>query len=213
MSDPQNMRRDYGADQLRDGALAATWPEQLMDWFQSAVAHREIVEPNAVQLATVSPAGRPSVRTVLAKGITAEGLIFYTNYDSDKGRDLAHTPYAEAVFAWVPMERQVRLAGPVERVSREHTEHYFAGRPRGAQLAAWASPQSRELTSRDELEQAVAELEVRFAGGPVPAPPNWGGYLIRAERVEFWQGRRDRLHDRFRFAREGSTWTVDRLAP
>jgi pyridoxamine 5'-phosphate oxidase len=213
MSDPESMRRNYAAGQLGEAALAPTWHDQLLAWFEAAVAHREILEPNAMQLATVDAAGHPSVRTVLAKAIGAEGVTFYTNYDSAKGRDLAGNPYAETVFAWLPMERQVRLAGPVEQVPRQHTERYFAGRPRGSQLAAWASPQSTVISARSELDLAMAEVELRFRDQPILAPPNWGGFLIRAEQVEFWQGRPNRLHDRIRYRLRDGSWTTDRLAP
>jgi pyridoxamine 5'-phosphate oxidase len=213
MSDPAGMRRSYGVGHLDEPALTTTWHDELRLWFESAVAHRQIPEPNAMQVATVGPSGRPSVRTVLAKSIDAEGIAFYTNYDSAKGLDLAFQPYAEAVFVWLPMERQVRIAGPVERVSRERTEQYFASRPRGAQLAAWASTQSSVVSSRGELEAAFRAAETRFGTGPIPAPPNWGGFLLRPDRVEFWQGRPDRFHDRIRFRATDSGWTVERLAP
>jgi pyridoxamine 5'-phosphate oxidase len=213
MSDPQSMRRDYGPRRLDADDLDVTWHSQLLSWFEAAVAHREIPEPNAMQVATAGASGRPSVRTVLAKGISADGVVFYTNYDSAKGRDLSDNPYAEAVFAWLPMGRQVRVAGPVERVSREHTERYFASRPRGSQIAAWASAQSDVLSSRDELDRAVTDIEARFGNGVVPPPPNWGGYLIRPDAVEFWQGRSDRLHDRIRYRMTDQGWTTERLAP
>jgi pyridoxamine 5'-phosphate oxidase len=213
MTDPASMRRSYGVGHLDEPALTTTWHDELRLWFESAVAHRQIPEPNAMQLATVNAAGHPSVRTVLAKAINADGVVFYTNYDSAKGRDLSHTPYAEVVFAWLPMERQVRLGGPVEQVSPEHTARYFATRPRGAQIAAWASTQSAVLSSRAELEASVREVEARFGAGAIPVPPNWGGYLIRPERVEFWQGRPDRLHDRIRYELREGRWTIERLAP
>ncbi len=141
---------------------------------------------------------------MLVKALDERGLVFYTNYDSAKAADLDANPWAAAVFAWLPLERQVRLSGPVERVSREETEAYFASRPRGSQLGAWSSPQSSVIGSRAELEAHVAEVEQRFADGPVPAPPNWGGFRLRPELVEFWQGRADRLHDRLRYRLEGS---------
>ncbi|HYU03634.1 MAG TPA: pyridoxamine 5'-phosphate oxidase, partial [Jatrophihabitantaceae bacterium] len=158
-------------------------------------------------------AGRPSVRTVLVKELDERGVVFYTNHDSAKARDLAQSPYAAAVFAWLPMERQVRLAGPVERVTRAETQQYFATRPRGSQLAAWASAQSSVVASRAELEQQVRVVADRFAGMDVPAPPNWGGYRLRPETVEFWQGRPDRLHDRLRHRLVDGSWIVERLAP
>ena len=207
------MRRRYEQGGLSEQTLAATWLDQLRAWFDEAVACERIVEPNAIQLATVDAAGRPAVRTVLVKAMDERGIVFYTNYESAKARDLAHRPYAAAVFAWLPLERQARLAGPVEKVSRTETEAYFASRQRGSQLGAWASAQSSVVSSRAELEAAVAAIEGRFAGQDVPAPPNWGGYLLRPETVEFWQGRPDRLHDRLRFRRDDAGWVVERLAP
>jgi pyridoxamine 5'-phosphate oxidase len=210
VSDPAKLRRNYSQGELGESALASTWFEQLSAWFDAAT---ELLEPNAIQLATVGAGGRPSVRTVLVKALDERGLVFYTNYDSAKAADLAVNPWAAAVFAWLPLERQVRLSGPVERVSRAETETYFASRPRGSQLGAWASPQSSVVTSRAELEAQVAEVEQRFADGPVPAPPNWGGFLLRPELIEFWQGRADRLHDRLRYRLDGSKWVLERLAP
>jgi pyridoxamine 5'-phosphate oxidase len=207
------MRRSYRRGRLGEQMVAATWLEQLRRWFADAVASEAIIEPNAMQVATADASGRPSVRTVLAKGLDDRGVVFYTNYDSAKGRALAQRPYAEAVFAWLALERQARLAGQVERVSRAETEAYFASRPKGSQLAAWASAQSTVVASRAELEAALRAVEARFAGGDVPPPPNWGGYLIRPESVEFWQGRDDRLHDRIRYRRDGAVWVIERLAP
>ena len=213
MTDPADLRRDYRAAELGDEARRTSWHEELRAWFDAAVADPAVVEPNAIQVATVDAAGRPSVRTVLVKELDERGVVFYTNHDSAKARDLAQSPYAAAVFAWLPMERQVRLAGPVERVTRAETQQYFATRPRGSQLAAWASAQSSVVASRAELEQQVRVVADRFAGMDVPAPPNWGGYRLRPETVEFWQGRPDRLHDRLRHRLVDGSWIVERLAP
>lgn len=214
MTDPAALRRDYGAAELGDSAAAIGWYEQLRHWFDEAVSSPSIIEPNAIQLATADAAGHPSVRTVLVKALDEHGIVWYTNYASAKAHDLEENPYAAAVFAWLPLERQVRLSGPTERVPRAETEAYFATRPRGSQLAAWASAQSDVIASRAELEAAVREVEARFAGQGVPAPPNWGGYRLSPDVVEFWQGRPDRLHDRLRHRRSpDGTWTVERLAP
>ncbi len=213
MTDPASLRRDYGAAEMGDAAAAVDWFTQLRAWFDEAVASGVVVEPNAIQLATVDAAGRPSVRTVLVKALDERGVVFYTNYESAKARDLEQNPYAAAIFAWLPLERQARLSGPVERVSRAETEAYFATRPRGSQLAAWASAQSSVIASRASLEEKVRELEARFPGADVPAPPNWGGYRVRPEVVEFWQGRHDRLHDRLRHRLVEGEWVVERLAP
>ncbi len=216
MTDPARPNPGYLRGRLSESALAASWFEQLRSWFDEAAdPSHAIVEPNAIQLATVDAAGRPSVRTVLVKTLDERGIVFYTNYDSAKGADLSARPYASAVFAWLALERQVRLSGPVSRVNRDETEAYFSSRPRGSQLGAWASPQSQVVGSRAELEAQMLDVEQRFGDGPVPVPPNWGGYLLRPESVEFWQGRADRFHDRIRFRRpsDSGAWITERLAP
>jgi pyridoxamine 5'-phosphate oxidase len=214
------MRRSYELATLDESSLAPTWLAQLQDWFGQAFRDFGAVEANAIQLATVDDAGLPSVRTVLAKGIDERGVSFFTNYESAKARDLDARRYAAIVFVWPAHERQVRLSGPVERVSAEETAEYFATRPRGSQLGAWASPQSQVIASRAVLEDLLAETMGRFADREVPPPPHWGGYLLRPELVEFWQGRPDRLHDRLRFRLTGTgspdgpgRWVVERLAP
>jgi pyridoxamine 5'-phosphate oxidase len=215
MSGPAGLRRNYQRGTLDETLVAPTWSRQLESWFAEALAEPAVLEANAMQVATVDAAGRPSVRTVLVKGLDERGVTFYTNYESAKARDLDARPYAAAVLAWLPLERQVRLSGAVTRVDRVETEAYFATRPRGSQLAAWASPQSMRVPSRATLETAVQAAEERFAGRDVPAPPNWGGYLITPEEVEFWQGRADRLHDRIRYRRDADSgaWVIERLAP
>lgn len=212
-ADPRAVVSSYESGALTEAELAAGWLEQLRAWYDQAAAEDRIPEPNAIQVATVDAAGHPDVRTVLARGIEADGVSFYTNYDSAKGSQLAGQPYAAVLFSWLPLERQVRLRGPVERVSRADTERYFAGRPRGSQLAAWASPQSAVLPGRAELESRLAEVTERFGAGEIPPPPNWGGYRVRPEQVEFWQGRQYRLHDRLRYRLEAGSWLVERLAP
>jgi pyridoxamine 5'-phosphate oxidase len=207
------MRRDYSRGQLSEENLEPTWFAQLRVWFAQAEAEPSVTEANAIQLATAGTAGRASVRTVLVKALDERGIVFYTAYSSAKGRDIAENPYAAAVFAWLPMERQVRLSGPVERVSREETQAYFADRPRGSQVGAWASPQSDVVGSRAELQARVSEVTARLGDGPLSAPPDWGGFLLRPDAVEFWQGREDRLHDRLRFRLQGDEWVIERLAP
>ena len=213
MSDPAGLRRDYGFAELDDVAARVGWFELLQAWFDQAVRSGTVVEPNAIQLATVDADGRPSVRTVLVKALDERGIVFYTNYRSAKALDLAQNPYAAAVFAWLPLERQARLSGAVERVTRAETEAYFSSRPRGSQVAAWASAQSSVIASRASLEAEVRAVDERFAGVDVPAPPDWGGYRLRPDVVEFWQGRHDRLHDRLRHRRVDGDWVVERLAP
>jgi pyridoxamine 5'-phosphate oxidase len=207
------MRRDYterGA--LLETDLAADWVAQFAAWFAEAAAYG-LPEPNAMIVATADRAGRPSARTVLLKGYDARGFVFYTNYTSRKGTEATVNPYASLVFPWFPMQRQVLVAGPVEKVSRAETEAYFATRPRGSQLGAWASPQSQVLPDRAAVEAGLAEVVARFGDGPVPAPPHWGGFRVAPDTVEFWQGRSSRLHDRLRYRREAGGFVVERLAP
>jgi pyridoxamine 5'-phosphate oxidase len=208
------MRRAYERGELSETSAPSDWFTLFSAWFDAAVAELSSIEANAMQVATVDEDGNPDVRTVLLKAANAYGVEFYTNYDSAKGRQLQARPFASAVLVWVAQERQVRISGPVTRVSREHTEAYWATRPRGSQLGAWASPQSSVIGSRAELEQRYADAEERFGSGDIPAPPHWGGYLIHATTVEFWQGRPDRLHDRLRYTHvEGGRWKLERLAP
>lgn len=181
-------------------------------WFEEAVTAR-VPEPNAMTLATVGEGGQPSARIVLLKELDAEGFVFYTNYESRKGRDLAAFPHAALVFWWVALERQIRVEGAAERVSAEVSDAYFAARPRGSQLGAWASEQSRRVENREALAARLAELEAQFANREVPRPPHWGGYRVRPTRLEFWQGRPSRLHDRLVYIREEDTWRRERLAP
>ena len=211
--EPADMRRDYterGA--LLETDLAARWTAQFAAWFAESVAYG-LPEPNAMIVATADPRGRPSARTVLLKGYDERGFVFFTNYISRKGAEAQANPYASLVFPWFPMQRQVLVAGAVEKVSRAETEAYFATRPRGSQLGAWASPQSRVLPGRAAVDAGLVAAVERFGDGPVPAPPHWGGLRVLPETVEFWQGRSNRLHDRLRFRHDGSAWVVERLAP
>ncbi|MEH1098118.1 pyridoxamine 5'-phosphate oxidase [Micromonospora sp. CPCC 205561] len=209
------MRNEYAADLgLSEADLAADWPTQFGRWFADAIA-AGLPEPNAMVVGTADAQGRPSARTVLLKGYDPEGFVFFTNHGSRKGAEAAANPYASLVFPWFPMQRQVVVAGRVERVDRAETEAYFASRPRGSQLGAWASTQSRVIPGRDVLDEAYRAAAQRFADvEPIPAPPHWGGLRVRPESVEFWQGRASRLHDRLRFRLAGpGGWIVERLAP
>ncbi|MEV0809885.1 pyridoxamine 5'-phosphate oxidase [Micromonospora sp. NPDC050200] len=209
------MRNEYPADLgLSEADLAADWYTQFDGWFADAIA-AGLPEPNAMVVGTADAAGRPSGRTVLLKGYDPEGFVFYTNYTSRKGGEATANPYASLVFPWFPMQRQVVVAGPVERVGRAETGAYFASRPRGSQLGAWASAQSRVIPDRAALDEAYQAVVARFADvAQIPAPPHWGGFRVRPESVEFWQGRASRLHDRLRFRRaDGGDWIVERLAP
>jgi len=206
------MRAQYLAAGLATTDLAADPFGQFSRWFADAVADG-VPEPNAMVLATADPDGRPSTRTVLLKGYDGAGFVFYTNYASRKGRELAANPHASLLFPWHAVARQVIVAGTVARVTREETEEYFAARPHGSQLGAWASQQSAPGT-REELEERYARLAERWpAGEPVPAPPFWGGFRLTPRSVEFWQGRHDRLHDRLVYGRAEGGWTVTRLNP
>jgi pyridoxamine 5'-phosphate oxidase len=213
MTDPAALRANYSRGNLNEADVADTWYPQLRLWFDTAAADPAVLEANAIQLATVDADGHPAVRTVLVKGLDERGIVFYTNYDSAKGRELDAHPYAAATFIWLAHQRQVRVSGPVTRVGREETEAYFATRPRESQLGAWASPQSQVVESRAVLDAMVAEVTARFGDGPIPAPPHWGGYRLVPTSVEFWQGRQGRLHDRIRYRREGEEWVRERLAP
>lgn len=207
------MRRDYTErGELLEADLAPDWVTQFTRWFADATDYG-LPEPNAMIVSTSGADGRPSARTVLLKGFDERGFAFFTNYESRKGREAALRPYASLVFPWFAMQRQVIVAGAVERVSREETETYFASRPRGSQLGAWASPQSTVMPDRAAVDAGLAAATKRFGDGEIPAPPHWGGLRVVPETVEFWQGRTSRLHDRLRFRIDGGAWTVERLAP
>ena len=215
MPDLSRMRRDYRVEPLREEQLAPTWVEQFDRWFADAVA-AELPEPNAVVLATADADGAPDARMVLLKGYDATGFVFVTSYASTKGAQLAVNPRAALVAPWHALHRQVRVAGRVERVGDSASDALWDPRPRGAQLAAVASVQSTVVSSRAELEERVRLLDDETGDGALPRPPTWGGYRVVPERVEFWQGGADRLHDRLRFRRddeEGGGWMVERLAP
>jgi pyridoxamine 5'-phosphate oxidase len=205
------MRRSYAAAGLEEADLAPTWLGQFGRWFADAVA-APLIEPNAMVLATAAPDGRPSARTVLLKGVDDRGFVFYTNHDSRKGREARANPYAAIVFPWHDMSRQVLVNGPVQELSAEDSDAYFATRPRDARLGAHASPQSQVIASREELERALEALSARYPDD-VPRPENWGGLRVVPDTVEFWQGRLHRLHDRLRYRREADGWVVERLAP
>lgn len=205
------LRQEYGDAPLDPEALPADPVAAFLAFFDSARA-AGCPEPNAMTLATVTPEG-PSARIVLLKGVDERGFTFFTNYDSDKGRELADDPRCSLVFSWVEIQRQARVRGRAEKVAREESEAYFRSRPRQSQLGAWASAQSSVLASRDELEARMRDVTARYEGKDVPLPPHWGGYRVVPSVVELWQGRRSRLHDRVRYARTSDGWTKTRLSP
>jgi pyridoxamine 5'-phosphate oxidase len=210
---PQDLRIDYGRGQLLENEVAADPMTQFGRWFDEAVAAK-LPEPNAMTLATADSTGFPSARIVLLKGFDHAGFTFFTNYESRKGQELAANPRAALCFYWQPMERQVRVEGSVERVSREESETYFRTRPQSAQVGAWASRQSRVIPDRTLLEAAEQQLQQQYADKVVPLPEFWGGYRVVPSAVEFWLGRPSRLHDRIRYTREsGGTWHIERLSP
>jgi len=212
------MRQSYSLAGLKEDDLAPDWLTQFHRWLGDAV-EAGIAEPNAMVVATSSPTGEPASRTVLCKGVSDDGIVFFTNLDSDKSRALQVNPRAAATFPWIALQRQVHFRGPVVRVSDADAQAYWTTRPRGSRLGAWASPQSRVLADRSALEALQAEVEQRFGDGddesaPIPLPPFWGGWRIEPVTVEFWQGRFARLHDRLRYRADGSGgWVVERLAP
>lgn len=205
------IRRSYLSGELDEAAVGADPVGMFSAWMNDAIA-AGIDEPNGMALATASAEAEPAVRIVLLRAFDARGLTFYTNYDSAKGQDMLANPRAAATFWWQPLERQVRITGRVERIPREESEAYYRSRPRGHQLSAWASPQSRPVTGRAELQARAEEVETLFPGD-VPLPDFWGGYRLIPSKIEFWQGRENRLHDRFLFERRQGEWTVTRLAP
>lgn len=207
-----DLRRDYRSHVLVESEAAADPLIQFRQWFDEAI-RAELLEPNAMTLATVAPDGSPAARIVLLKGLDDTGFVFFTNYESAKGRQLTHQPRACLLFFWGELERQVRITGQVERLPEEESLAYFRSRPRGSQLGAWASPQSRVIASRDELDTQLAQLEAHYADADIPLPPFWGGYRVIPAAVEFWQGRPSRLHDRLLYSRAEGEWTRVRLAP
>jgi pyridoxamine 5'-phosphate oxidase len=208
-----DLRKDYALSGLAEKDLARDPFRQFDKWFQEAAAAK-IAEPNAMALATADKAGRPSVRVVLLKAVDGRGFVFYTNYESRKGRQIEANPWASVVFPWLALERQVIVEGPLVRTSREESEAYFHSRPQASQVGAWASQQSAIVSSRAVLEDAFKAVETKFGGQEVPVPPHWGGFRLSPESVEFWQGRRSRLHDRLRYRRgKDGNWIIERLSP
>ncbi|KFF94925.1 pyridoxamine 5'-phosphate oxidase [Streptomyces scabiei] len=213
--DPALMRKQYRAAGLDESELAGDPMEQFARWFGQAAQEGAVFEPNAMVVSTADAEGRPGSRTVLMKAYDAQGFVFYTNYGSRKARDLAENPHVSLLFPWHGIARQVIVTGTARRTGRDETAAYFRTRPHGSQLGAWASAQSSVISSRAELDAAYEELHTRYPEGEqVPVPPNWGGFRVAPQSVEFWQGRGNRLHDRLRYVAEpDGSWRVERLSP
>ena len=210
--DLAQLRRDYELKTLDESHVDREPLKQFGVWMVEAI-HAQVPEPTAMTLATADAKGRPSARIVLLKGVDPRGFVFFTNYDSRKGRDLAAHPFAALLAFWEPMHRQIRIEGAVEKIAPADSDAYFASRPRGSQIGAIASPQSRPIASRADLEALVAHAERATGGSAPPRPAHWGGYRVVPEMIELWQGQPSRLHDRVRYVRSADGWQRDRLAP
>jgi pyridoxamine 5'-phosphate oxidase len=208
----RTLRHEYETRGLDVRDLAPDPLAQFARWYEEAAAEG-IYEPHAMTLSTAGADGRPSSRYVLLRGVDERGFQFFTSYRSAKAHDLDATGAAALTWGWLELHRQVRARGTVTRLPADESDAYFRSRPRGSQIAAWASPQSDVIADREELERRVADVEARFEGAPVPRPEHWGGYVLEPREVEFWQGRKSRLHDRLRYRRSGDAWIVERLAP
>ena len=210
--DASSLRKEYTRAGLDRADLAPDPIVQFHEWFQKVIG-ADLHEPNAMILATATAEGKPSARTVLLKGYDERGFVFYTNYEGRKAKEIEANPTCALLFYWGELERQVRIEGRASRLSGEESDAYFAGRPRGSRLGAWASEQSRPVEDRGVLEERVRSLEAEYEGRGIPRPPFWGGYRVEPQEIEFWQGRENRLHDRLVYRREDGAWRVERLQP
>jgi len=210
--DVSALRKQYTRAGLREADMDPDPIDQFHNWFENAI-DADLYEPNAMILATATPEGRPSARTVLLKGYDERGFVFYTNYEGRKADELEANPACALLFYWGELERQVRIEGRAGRLSGSESDIYFASRPRGSRIGAWASEQSRTVASREILEDRVRSLESEYEEREIPRPPFWGGYRVEPDAIEFWQGRENRLHDRLVYRRNGGAWKMERLQP
>ncbi|PYF76802.1 pyridoxamine 5'-phosphate oxidase [Pedobacter nutrimenti] len=208
----QNLRQDYRSAELSEQDADQDPINQFSKWFADAM-NAKLYEPNVMTLATADRSGKPSARIVLLKGFDQHGFVFFTNYDSVKGKEIAENPQASLVFFWPELERQVRIDGSVSKVSAQVSDQYFHSRPIGSQIGATASPQSTKMQNRESLEEKVKELTAAYQGKEIPRPQHWGGYLVKPSQIEFWQGRSSRLHDRINYELVDGNWIISRLAP
>lgn len=212
MTDPAELRREYTQNGLSEDNALPDPIAQFRLWFEQALAG-QLVEPNAMTLSTVDANGDPNARTVLLKAYDERGFVFFTNYESAKAKEIEANPRVSLLFPWLALERQVKIRGVVEKVSTKESLKYFLSRPRGSQLGAWVSAQSNVISGRKVLEMKLAEMKRKFGDGEIPLPDFWGGLRVKPERLEFWQGRPSRLHDRLEYTRDGEDWKIERLAP
>ena len=207
-----DIRKEYKLKLLLEKDVDADAIRQFQQWWNEALLSN-IEEPNAMTLATTNKHGKPSARIVLLKGLSNDGFVFYTNYESRKAGELKENPHAALLFFWKELERQVRIEGTITKTSEQESAEYFSSRPQLSKIGAWSSPQSSVIPSRDELEKNVSKYQQQFGDGEIPRPPHWGGYIVKPTVIEFWQGRRNRLHDRLQYTLRNDKWIIERLAP